>query len=388
MNATITCGFLPLVDCVPLVVAREFGFARSEGIDLRLSRYPSWSTLRDMLAFGQIDTAHMLAPTPIAMSLSLGGFSAQIDTLMVLSVNGNSIGVHPDIAGKMRAIGWDGSFTTPRETGEFLLAVTGGKLRIGSPFPFAMHTELLRHWLTALGMPEEELDIRIVPPPHMPAAMAKGEIDAFCVGEPWGSSAVENGHAELVLPGSSIWSFAPEKTLAARRDWVDENPNAVRALMRAVYHAAEWLHDDHNRMMAANLLARQEYLNLSEQIIDRALSRRIVTRHNGAPVHVPEFQRFFSSAATFPWRSQAAWIATRLAARNGLDRTHALEVGKASFRSDLYRQNLAGLGIDLPGASEKLEGALSHPTAVASTRGEMILGPDAFFNGEIFDLTR
>jgi NitT/TauT family transport system ATP-binding protein len=55
------------------------------------------------------------------------------------------------------------------------------------------------------------------------------------------------------------------------------------------------------------------------------------------------------------------------------------------FRSDLYRLHLRPAGSDLPGASMKLEGALGHPTAVASERGTMILGPDRFFDGRIFD---
>ena len=57
----------------------------------------------------------------------------------------------------------------------------------------------------------------------------------------------------------------------------------------------------------------------------------------------------------------------------------------ACFRSDLYRQNLSDIGADMPGASEKEEGALASPTAVASSRGQMILSPDAFFDGRTFD---
>ena len=44
-------------------------------------------------------------------------------------------------------------------------------------------------------------------------------------------------------------------------------------------------------------------------------------------------------------------------------------------------------GADLPGGSEKVEGFMRHATAVASTRGHMILGPDAFFDDKIFDFT-
>ena len=55
------------------------------------------------------------------------------------------------------------------------------------------------------------------------------------------------------------------------------------------------------------------------------------------------------------------------------------------FRSDLYRAAMRGTGADLPGASEKLEGSLAHPTPVASGAGRVILEGDGFFDGRIFD---
>ncbi|WP_380053761.1 CmpA/NrtA family ABC transporter substrate-binding protein [Falsihalocynthiibacter sp. SS001] len=383
----LSLGFVPLVDSAPLIIAHELGFAEANSISLNLVKHPSWSALRDMLALGHLDAAQMLSPAPIASSLNLGNLPLKIDVLMVLSVNGNNIGVAPRIAAKMRASGWNGDFQTPRETGQHLIKVAGENLRVGVPFPFAMHMELLHHWLSALGLHPQGLDIKIVPPPRMPDAIESGEIDAFCVGEPWGSLGVEKQVAELILPCSAIWSFAPEKVLAAPYDWIEENPQKARNLTRATYQAARWLDDPSNRMMAATLLARPDYLNLPEHIIDRALSRRIVPATHANPIDVPNFQKFHGAAANFPWRSQAAWIARRLAIRHNIDQAHALEVARACFRTDLYRQNLSGIGVDMPFASEKLEGSLSLPTSVASIRGEMILGPDAFFDGEIFDLS-
>ncbi|HSF92924.1 MAG TPA: ABC transporter substrate-binding protein, partial [Paracoccaceae bacterium] len=92
-NPVVSCGFVPLVDAAPLIIAKELGFAAQEGINLELHAQPSWSALRDKLAFGAIDAAHMLAPLPIAMSLGLSGYKTRIDVLSVLSMNGNSIGV-------------------------------------------------------------------------------------------------------------------------------------------------------------------------------------------------------------------------------------------------------------------------------------------------------
>jgi NitT/TauT family transport system ATP-binding protein len=135
-----------------------------------------------------------------------------------------------------------------------------------------------------------------------------------------------------------------------------------------------------NKPLAVEILARSEHLSISPEFIDPALSGELFTQHNIAPKAVGGFLQFHKHAATFPWRSQAAWIASRL----GADAT-GIQKAKACFRTDLYRRNLSGIGADLPGASEKEEGAMHYETAVASTHGHMILAPDAFFDGRTFD---
>jgi NitT/TauT family transport system ATP-binding protein len=379
-------GFLPLVDCAPLVVAHELGFAAEEGFDLRLRREPSWSALRDKLAMGRLDAVHMLSPVPVAMSMGLGGLPQRVDALMVLSVNGNMIGVSNAIAARMHAAGPKLDFMDAAAVGRRLIEVADRPIRVGAPFPFSMHAELLYYWFNALGLAAPQgLIVRTIPPPLMADAVAAGEIDAFCVGEPWGTATVESGAGELILPGSAIWRFAPEKVLAARHDWVEDHPAQVRALMRAVWRAARWLSGPDARITTSELLARPEYLDLPAELIDRALTGRLLTAMNGAEESPPGFLEFHAGAANFPWRSQAIWIATRIADRLGLDRAEAATAARACFRSDLYRANLGPIGADLPGASEKVEGALSRRTPVASSTGEMFLGPDCFFDRQQFD---
>ncbi|MEM9043913.1 MAG: CmpA/NrtA family ABC transporter substrate-binding protein [Pseudomonadota bacterium] len=385
-RAVLNCGFIPLVDCAPLVAAREMGFAEEELLDLRLHRQPSWSTIRDQLTFGQLDAAHMLAPMPVAMSMGLGGVPTRIDVLSVLSVNGNVIGVSRELSERMRRVGSTPDFLSATAVGRALISAIDGRLRVGVPFPFSMHAELLYYWLGALGLQAPaDLDVRTVPPPQMADAISSGEIDAFCVGEPWGSIAVEQGVADLVLPGCAIWQFAPEKVLAVRHDWAEESPETLNSLMRAIWRAGRWLSDPANRMMISELLARPDYVDVSPEVIDRALTGRLRVSADGSEQLVPRFLEFFTGAATFPWRSQAEWIAERWANRAGLDREEALANGRASFRSDLYRNCLGPIGADLPGASDKVEGALESRTPVASFTGEMSLGPDIFFDRLIFE---
>lgn len=210
-------GHLPLVDAAPLIIADALGFARAEGLALELRPAPSWSALRDMLALGAVDAAQMLAPVPVAAALGLGASQARFDALQLLNANGNVIGVSAALAKRMTTAGYGFDFADARGAGAALLAALGQELRIGVPFPFSMHSELVQYWLENLGLPLPVTpEIRTVPPPLMADALAAGEIDAFAVGEPWGSQAVARGVGELLLPGAAIWAFAPEKVLATR----------------------------------------------------------------------------------------------------------------------------------------------------------------------------
>ena len=379
-------GFIPLVDDAPLIVAQEMCFAEEEGLSFTLDRAASWSMLRDMLAFGQVDAAHMLSVVPVAAALGLGGMTAPLEALMVLSLNGQVIGVSPGLAAVMRAAGHDFGFADARAAGHALLAAGVPGLRIGVPFPFSMHTELLHYWLDGLGTPlPPGLSVHTIPPPMMSAALNAGEIDAFCVGEPWGSHAVDAAQATLLLPGTAIWSQAPEKVLAARQGWAEDQPILAERLMRAVWRARRWLGDRANRLTASEVLARPAYLDLASEVIDRALSGQIVTTPQGNETRVPQFLDYHAGAASFPLRSQAAWIGTRLTARFGLDAAAGIGAATATYRSDLYRLHLGPAGAELPANSAKLEGTCEGPTPASSNRGRLVLARNRFFDGRVFD---
>lgn len=376
MSGTIVnCGYVPLVDCAPLVIAAELGFAHDEGLHLNLVKQPSWSALRDMLALRHLDVAHMLSPLPIAMTLGKSGVQARIDSLMTLSVNGTVFGVSDAVAQRLGPVVFGDAAAILKG-----LALTNKKqLRIGVPFPFSMHRLLLDYW--AATEPAFKFEAITIPPPRMAQAVADGQVDAFWVGEPWGSTIVHQGVGRILMTGQSVWQFAPEKVLAARHDWIEENAQTTRSLMRAVYRAALWLDADKNKPLAVEILSRSEHLNLAVEIIDPAVSGQIIPMRAAPPVPVDRFVVFHKHAATFPWRSQSALIAAWLKATG-----HEIETAKQCFRSDLYRKNLAPLGVDLPGASEKIEGSMQQDTAVGALSGKMILARDAFFDGKTHDL--
>lgn len=385
MTVTLPLGFIPLVDAAPLIVAAEFGFAETEGLHLDLQRAASWSMLRDMLDFGHVVAAQMLSVVPVAAALGLGGGRSALEAPMVLSLNGQVIGVSARIAEMLAKRGFAFDFVDANAAGSALISL-GIPLRIGVPFLFSMHAELVHYWFGAFGISATlNIEILTVPPPRMAQALAANEIDVFCVGEPWGSYAVEAADGHLLLPGAAIWSQSPEKVLATRAGWCEAEPELAGRLLRSVWRACKWLGDPANRITASEVLGRPEFLDLSPDLLDHAFSGRIVTSRAGYEVQVAQIIEFYAGAATFPWRSQGAWIGAALAKRYRLAQDVAIDKAKATFRSDLYRLHLADHGADMPMASEKAEGVLPVPTAVATTRGTLILNRNQFFDGKIFD---
>lgn len=381
----LSVGYVPLVDAAPLMVADQMGFAETEGLALELVPAPSWSALRDMVAFGKVGAAHMLSVVPVAMAMGLGGMTTPLSAALVMSVNGNVIGVGRALEARLRDQGYGFDFADAAAAGAALARAADGPLVIGAPFPFSMHVELLHYWFAATPLSGLPIEIRTVPPPMMAQALAEGEIDAFCVGEPWGSVSVENGAGALLLPGKAIWSFAPEKVLAVRSDWAEADPQLLGRLMRAVWRAGRWLSQPDSHTAAAELLSRRGYLDIPPEVVDRALSGRLTITPGGEQRRSEGLVEFHAGAANFPWRSQAKWMAAQLAARHGLDREAAIRAAGQVYRTDLYRRHMAGVGAELPSASEKLEGAILHPTAVPTQAGRLTLQPDTFFDRRIFD---
>lgn len=383
-QAVLRLGYVPLIDAAPLIVAQELGFAAEEGLTLDLIRLHSWAQSRDMLGTGGIDAAHMLVPMPVAQVLGLGPDYPAFDLVMFLSQGGQAIAVSAALEAALRGMGHGFAFDDPVAARDALVRVAAGRLRVGVPFPFSTHAMLVRHWLEGSAL-AAGLSIHTVPPPMMAEALAAGEVDAFCVGEPWASYAVETASGALLLAGRSIWGAPPEKGLVLTRGFAEGQPELTGRLMRAVWRACRWLDHAENRGTAAEIVSRHEYLNLPPELSERGLLGRLHISAQGDIRQSAQFIRFHQGGVNFPWRSLAALFARGIAVGHGLDPAAAMQAATGCFRTDLYRLHLRGAGADLPGASARLEGAMTHPTAVASEKGQMILGPDAFFDGRVFD---
>jgi len=385
----IAAGFMPLLDSAILVVAKAKGFAEDEGVALKLARESSWANIRDRLAVGHFQVAHMLAPMPIAGNLGLTPLPSRTIAPMALGLGGNAVTVSNALWARMldhEARETLDAATNGAALAAAIRAIPEGRPRFAVVHPYSGHNYELRYWLAACGVdPERDIEIVILPPPLMTEALASGALDGYCVGEPWNTAAVMQGLGHIATVRASIWRSSPEKVLGVEERWAGDNPEALAALLRALYRAAIWCADPANREALAALMAEPAHVGLPAEWMAPALSGDIRVSSVDV-VRVEDFFMPLARGATFPWKSHALWFYTQMVRWGQVAHSPENEaIARETYRPDLYRSALKPLGAALPAANSKIEGALTAPTPVGASGATLTLGPDGFFDGGLFD---
>ena len=368
----IIVGFIPLLDCASLVAAAERGFATQEGIELALVRETSWANIRDRVIIGHFDAAHMLGPMTVASTLGIGHVKAPLIAPFALGLGGNAITMSLRLWEQMaRAGAAEGSHA--RVQGEALKRVIELRnrshlepLTFGMVYPFSCHNYELRYWLAASGIdPNRDVRLVVIPPPFLVDAMRAGQIDGFCVGEPWNSVAVHAGVGAIVAPTTAIWPLSPEKVLGCRLEWAEQHPRQLAALLRALHHASAWCEQPENHPDLAQLLSQPRYVGAPAELLRRGLDGSLVLEPGGPATRIADFYVPAGRAATFPWVSHALWFYSQMVRWRQVEYSpEHVAAARGTYRPDLYRAALSSLEPDIP---------------VADTRS------DRFFDGATFD---
>jgi two-component system, oxyanion-binding sensor len=383
----IHAGFIPLVDCAPLVIARELGFDERFGFELRLHREVSWANIRDKAELGIFDCAHMLAPMPIASTLGLGRAPVAMIAPMALNLNGNAITVSNALYEAMEQADAAATRAGGMKAAPALAKVVRQRQAAGQPpltlgmvYPFSCHNYDLRVWLAAGGVdPDEDVRLVVVPPPLVAHALTDGEVDGYCVGAPWGSVSTENGSGRIVATKQELWANSPEKVLGVRLDWAERNPELLQALILGLLAAASWLDCAENHEEAARILAKPEFVGVPADIIRRPLSGDIVRPQGAEAANNADYIVFHRYAANFPWVSHAMWLLTQMQRWGQIaDPIDVAGVAAQVYRPDIYRVAARAAGVPIPVADEKSEGE-GATQAVQGEHGDIVLGAGGFF---------
>jgi nitrate/nitrite transport system substrate-binding protein len=366
-------GFIALTDAAPLFVAVEKGFFAKHGMtDVSVEKQSSWGTTRDNLVLGSarngIDGAHILSPMPYLMTIgaiTTNNIPTPMYILGRLNVSGQGISVANEYL----------DLKVGTDTTEFAKAIAakragGADVRAAMTFPGGTHDLWMRYWLAAGGInPDSDIATITVPPPQMVANMKVGSMDTFCVGAPWNAQLINQKIGYTAVTTGEIWHNHPEKAFAMRAEYVDQNPNASKALLKAILEAQIYCDQPENSAEVAEICARRRWINAPVgDLLDRIRGHydygtgRVVSNS-------PHKMRFWDDHASYPFKSHDKWFLTeniRWGYLPAATDTAAL-VDKVN-REELWRQAAVELGV----SSAQIPSSTSR-------------GIETFFDGTEFD---
>ncbi|MDP2795301.1 MAG: CmpA/NrtA family ABC transporter substrate-binding protein [Sulfurisoma sp.] len=338
----VRIGFIPLTDCSSVVMAAVQKFDEKYGIKIIPTKEASWASVRDKLVNGELDAAHVLYGLVYGVQMGIGGPKKDMNILMTLNQNGQAITLSNQLKDKGATDGTKLAALIARKEREYTFAQT---------FPTGTHAMWLYYWLASHGInPMKDTKIITVPPPQMVANMRVGNMDGYCVGEPWGNRAIVDNIGFTAVTTQDIWVDHPEKVLGTTADWANKYPNTARAMTAAIIDAGRWIDASlANKQKTAETVAQKAYVNTdADVIVARMLGR--YANGLGKTWDDKNAMKFFNDGnATFPYLSDGMWFMTQHK-RWGLlkDDPDYLAVAKKVNRIDIYTQAATAAGVAVP----------------------------------------
>jgi nitrate/nitrite transport system substrate-binding protein len=366
-------GYIALIDASPLAIAKEKGFFAKYGMpDVEVQKQASWGATRDNIVLGSekngIDGAHILSPMPYLISagkVTQNNVPTPMYILARLNLDAQAISVANEY--KDLKVTTDAS---PLKAAFDKKKAAGKEVKVAMTFPGGTHDLWIRYWLAAGGIdPDKDISTIVVPPPQMVANMKVGNMDAFCVGEPWNEQLVNQDIGFTACTTGEIWFKHPEKALGLRAEWVDKYPNAAKALLMSVMEAQQWCEKMENKQELAEIVGKRQWFNVPVPDIIGRLKGDVNYGNGRTEKGSKQFMKFWSEHASYPFKSHDLWFLTediRWGKFEPTTDTKAL-VNKVN-REDLWREAAKALSVaaaDIPPTSSR--------------------GKETFFDGKIFD---
>lgn len=364
-------GFIALTDAAPLIIAAEKGLFAKHGMpDVEVLKQASWGATRDNLVLGGasngIDGAHILTPMPYLMhtgKVTQNNVPVPMTILARLNLDSQGISVAKEYAEtgvQLDASKLKAAFEKKKAEGK--------EIKAAMTFPGGTHDLWIRYWLAAGGIdPDKDVSTIVVPPPQMVANMKVGNMDVFCVGEPWNEQLVNQGIGFTACTTGELWKGHPEKALGMRADWVEKNPNATKALLMAVMEAQQWCDEMANKEEMSTILGKRQWFNVPPKDVLGRLKGNI-NYGNGRVLENTGLQmKFWQDHASYPFRSHDSWfIAENIRWGKFAPYTDVKALVEKVNREDIWRAAAKDLGVaDLPASTSR--------------------GKETFFDGKVFD---
>ena len=282
-------GFIPITCATPIIMAKPMGFYEKHGLNVEVIKTAGWAVIRDKTLNKEYDAAHMLSPMPLAISLGVGSNPVPYMVPAIENINGQAITLSIKHKDRRDPKSWKG----------FKFAV---------PFDFSMHNYLLRYYLAEAGLdPDQDVQIRAVPPPEMVANLRADNIDGFLGPDPMNQRAVFDGVGFIHMLSKEMWDGHPCCAFAASKELILSAPNSYAALLKAIIDATAFAHNPENRKQIAEAIAPANYINQPVTVLEQILTG---TFADGLGTVRKDANRI--DFDPFPYESFAVWILTQM----------------------------------------------------------------------------
>ncbi|MGL4231516.1 MAG: CmpA/NrtA family ABC transporter substrate-binding protein [Casimicrobium sp.] len=337
----VKIGFIPLTDCASVVMASVLKLDEKYGIKIIPTKEASWASVRDKLVNGELDAAHVLYGLIYGVQLGIGGPKKDMAVLMTLNQNGQAITLSNQLKDKGVTDGTTLAALMKKEKREYTFAQT---------FPTGTHAMWLYYWLAANGInPMTDAKVITVPPPQMVANMRVGNMDGYCVGEPWNARAIFDKIGFTATTTQDIWVGHPEKVLGTTDEFTKKYPNTARAMVAAILEASRFIDQEVDKKKTATILADKAYVNTAMEVIEDRWEGKY-TNGLGKSWTDPNAMKFhLDGAVNYPYLSDGMWFLTQHK-RWGLLKDHPdyMGVAKAINKIDIYKQAATAAKVAIP----------------------------------------
>jgi nitrate/nitrite transport system substrate-binding protein len=343
----IKLGFIPLTDCSPIVMAKELGLFKKYGVEVVVTKETSWANVRDKILTGELDGAHCLYTMPFSVYTGVGGKAgSEMKIAMMLNVNGQAITLSNDFCGKV-------GFKQMNK----VTPVVAAKLKAEKEVTFAMtfpggtHDLWLRNWMSLAGLNQKAVKIITIPPPQMVANMKVGNMDGYCVGEPWGGVAVKQGIGFTQIASQDIWKDHPEKALVVNKEFSASRREDLKKVMKAILEACMWLDNPANRKKAAGIIGKAPYVNAPADVIEgRLMGDYNLGCNQGTEVYDKDYMLFYKGGTVnYPRKSHAIWAMAQFVRFGYLkEEPNYKAIADKLIMQDLYEEVAKSMKIKIP----------------------------------------
>lgn len=345
-NEVIRLGIIPLTDCSPIVMAKEWGLFEKYGVKVEVSKEASWANVRDKLLTGELDGAHCLFSMPFSVYTGVGGKEgSEMRIALMLNVNGQAISMSNEFCGKV-------GFKEMNKVGAALLnkVKSGKEVIVAGTFPGGTHDIWMRNWLAVASIDQKSVKQITIPPPQMVSNMKVGNMDAFCVGEPWGGVAVKQNIGYTQIATQDMWKDHPEKALVLNKNFAETRTEDLKKVMKAVLHACRLLDIMANRKKAAPVVGKVSYINAPADVIDNRLAGIYDLGCNQGQEIYKDMMYFHKNGmVNFPRKSHAIWFMAQYVRFGYLSSPPKYkEIADKIIMQDLYKEVAASMGIKVP----------------------------------------